>query len=100
MRVLVFWAGLLALWTIVQLAFRPHAITLILLGGSALAVVLVAFVARLARPPRQPSGDLAPAAIMLAMGIAALLSGTELGTWCIALGALVTAAALVALVLP
>jgi cytochrome c oxidase assembly factor CtaG len=48
-KVLLFWAGLLALWTVVQFAFAPHAITVILLGGAAVAVAAVAFVVRLAR---------------------------------------------------
>lgn len=97
MKVLLAWAGLLALWTLVQLAFSPHAITVILLGGAALAVAAAAGVMRLAeRPARHDRPDLAPAAILIAFGIAALLSGTELGPWCLALGALLTAAGLAA----
>jgi hypothetical protein len=92
--VLLAWAGLLALWTLVQLAFSPDAITVILLGGAALAVAAAAAVVRLARPAGHDRPDLAPAMILIAFGIAALLSGTELGPWCLALGALMTAAGL------
>jgi hypothetical protein len=96
-KVLLFWAALLALWTAVQLIFSPHAVTVILLGGAAAAVALTAFVARLARPARREPADLSPSTPLIALGVAALLSGTELGPWCLALGALMTAAGLVGL---
>jgi hypothetical protein len=96
MKVLLFWAGLLALWTAVQLLFSPQLITVLLLGGAAVAVALTAFVARLARPG-DASADLSPSTPLIALGVAALLSGTELGPWCLALGALMTAAGLAGL---
>jgi hypothetical protein len=96
-KVLLFWAGLLALWTAVQLVFAPDAITVLLLGGAAVAVALTAFVARLARAPRGDPPGLSPSTPLIALGIAALLSGSELGTWCIGLGALMTAAGLAGL---
>jgi hypothetical protein len=97
MKVLLFWAGLLALWTAVQLAFSPHLVTVLLLGGAAVAVALTALVARLARPPRREAPDLSPSTPLIALGVAALLSGSELGPWCLALGALMTAAGLAGL---
>ena len=97
MRVLLFWAGLLALWTAVQVIFSPHLVTVILLGGAAVAVALVAFIAGLARPQRSDPPDLSFATVLIALGVAALLSGSELGTWCIGLGALTTAAGIAAL---
>ena len=97
MKVLLFWAGLLALWTVIQFVFAPHAITVILLGGAAVAVALTAFVARLARPARRDAPDLSPSTPLIALGVAALLSGSELGPWCLALGALMTAAGLAGL---
>jgi predicted permease len=96
-KVLLFWAGLLALWTVVQLIFAPEWITVALLGGAAIAVALTAFVARLARPARDEGRDLSPSTPLVALGVAALLSGTELGPWCIALSALMTAAGLAGL---
>jgi hypothetical protein len=90
------WAALLALWTAVQLLFSPPAITLLLLGGAALAVLGLALLAARAHTPREPA-DLSPATPMLALGAAAMVSGAELGTWCILLGALITAAGLFAL---
>jgi hypothetical protein len=97
MKVLLFWAGLLALWTVVQLVFAPEWITVALLGGAAIAVALTAFVAHLARPARRDARDLSFSTPLVALGVAALLSGTELGPWCIALGALMTAAGLAGL---
>jgi hypothetical protein len=97
-KVLLFWAGLLALWTAVQLIFAPQLITVLLLGGAAIAVALTAFVVRLARPADRAGPALSPSTPLVALGVAALLSGTELGPWCIALGALMTAAGLAGLV--
>jgi hypothetical protein len=96
-KVLLFWAGLLGLWTAVQLVFGPHLITVLLLGGAAVAVALTAFVARLARPARRETPDLSPSTPLIAFGVAALLSGSELGPWCLGLGALMTAAGLAGL---
>jgi hypothetical protein len=96
-RVLLFWAGLLALWTAVQLVFSPEPITVLLLGGAAVAVALTAFVAHLARPARSEPGGLSPSTPLIALGVAALLSGSELGPWCLGLGALMTAAGLAGL---
>jgi hypothetical protein len=97
MKVLLFWAGLLALWTALQLIFAPHLITVLLLGGAAVAVALTAFVAHLARPAGREGRDLSPSTPLLAIGVAALLSGTELGPWCLALGGVMTAAGLAGL---
>jgi hypothetical protein len=92
--VFLLWAGLLALWTVLQLAFSPEPITVILLGGAALGVAVLAAVAR---PSNRAAPDLSPATVLVALGVAALLSGTELGPWCLALGALLVAAGLAGL---
>jgi energy-converting hydrogenase Eha subunit A len=97
MRVLVFWAALLGLWTAAQLLFSPPLITLALLGGAAVAVVLFALVAARDRRPRRPGPDVSWATPLLALGVAALISGAELGTWCLLLGALITACGLATL---
>jgi hypothetical protein len=97
MRYLVFWAALLGLWTAVQLLFAPPFITLALLGGAALAVLLFALIVARERRVRS-SPDLSPATALLALGVAALISGAELGTWCLLLGALIAACGLAALV--
>jgi hypothetical protein len=95
--IIAFWGALLALWTLLQLLFSPSAITLALLGGAALAVVAFALlVAR--RPTARAAAELSPATPLLALGVAALISGAELGTWCLLLGALITACGLVTLV--
>jgi hypothetical protein len=94
---IAFWAALLALWTAVQLLFSPDAVTLALLGGAAVGVALLALIARRERRPRREGSDLSPATVITAFGAAALVSGAELGTWCIALGALITACGLAAL---
>jgi hypothetical protein len=91
--VIAAWAGLLALWTLVQLAFSPAPITLLLLGGAALGVAALALVAR---PSAREAPDLSPGTVLIAFGVAALLSGTELGPWCLALGALLTVSGLAA----
>jgi energy-converting hydrogenase Eha subunit A len=91
------WAALLALWTVVQLAFLPPWLTVALLGGASCAVlILAAVVTRERRPRRSP--ELSFATPLLALGVAALVSGAELGTWCLLLGALITACGLATLV--
>lgn len=96
MRFLLFWAALLGLWTAVQLLFSPPLITLALLGGAATAAGLFAVLAAREHRPRS-SPDLSPATPLLALGVAALISGAELGTWCLLLGALIAACGLAAL---
>jgi hypothetical protein len=98
MRYLLAWSGLLALWALVSLAFSPEPIVPILLGATAAGVAALAAVTRAARSPRREGPDLSFATVLIAVGIAALLSGTELGTWCLALGGLVTAAGIAALI--
>ncbi len=92
------WAGLLALWTVVQLAFAPEPVIVVLLGGAALAVGALALITRAARAPGPEAPDLSPATVLTALGVGALLSGTELGPWCLGLGALLTAAGIAGLV--
>jgi hypothetical protein len=98
MKLLLFWAALLALWTAIQLAFAPQLVTVLLLGGAAAAVALAALVAGLGRASPDPAGDVSFSAVLIAFGVAALLSGTELGPWCEALGGLMTAAGLAGLI--
>jgi hypothetical protein len=93
MRFLLFWGALLALWTLLQLLFSPSLITVVLLGGASLAVFAVALIAMRGRPPRDVP-ELSPGTPILAVGAGALVSGAELGTWCILLGALLLAAGL------
>jgi hypothetical protein len=96
-KYLLAWSGLLALWALVSFAFSPEPIVPILLGATAAAVAALALVTAVARAPRRPAPDLSPATVVIAVGVCALLSGTELGTWCLALGALTTAAGVAAL---
>jgi hypothetical protein len=93
---IAFWAALLALWTLLQVLFSPPLITLALLGGAALAVTLFALLVRRERRHRA-TPDLSPATPVVAVGAGTLVSGAELGTWCILLGALITACGLAAL---
>jgi uncharacterized membrane protein YhaH (DUF805 family) len=95
--VVALWAALLAVWTLVGLVFSPEPIVVILLGGTAVAVAALALVARAAHARGREAPDLSPATVLVALGVAALLSGTELGPWCEALGALLTAAGIAAL---
>ena len=88
--VFAFWAGLLAVWTAVQLLFSPDLITVLLLGGASAAVFAVALLATRERAPRT-APDLSPGTPVVAVGAGTLVSGAELGTWCILLGALITA---------
>jgi hypothetical protein len=96
-KFIAFWSALLALWTSVQLLFSPDAITLALLGGAAVGVALLALIAARERRPRREAADLSPATVITALGAATLVSGAELGTWCILLGALITACGLASL---
>jgi hypothetical protein len=95
-RFIAFWSLLLGLWALVQLPFSPSLITLALLGGAAAAVAVLAL---LASRERRAHGapDLSPATPVVALGAGVLVSGFELGTWCILLGALITACGLAAL---
>jgi asparagine N-glycosylation enzyme membrane subunit Stt3 len=95
--VFAFWAVLLGVWTALQLLFSPPLLTLALLGGAAVGVALLALIARRERPAR-PAPDLSPATVVLALGAGVLVSGAELGTWCILLGALLTACGIGALI--
>jgi hypothetical protein len=95
--VIAFWAALLALWTAVQLLFSPPLITLALLGGAALAVFALALLVTRERTPRE-APELSPATPVVALGAGMMVSGAELGTWCILLGALVTAVGMFALI--
>ena len=95
--IIAFWGALLALWTLLQLLFAPPAITLALLGGAAVAVFAFALLVARRRPAPMPA-ELSPATPLLALGVTALISGAELGTWCLLLGALITACGLVTLV--
>lgn len=92
-----FWGALLALWTLLQLLFSPPPITLALLGGAAVAVLAFALLAT-RRRPSPTRAELSPATPLLALGVAALISGAELGTWCLLLGALISACGLATLV--
>jgi hypothetical protein len=97
-KVLLAWAALLALWTAVQVAFSPQPITVLLLGATALAVAVAALVTRAALTHDESEApDLSPATVLTALGVGALLSGTELGPWCLALGGLMTAAGIAGL---
>jgi hypothetical protein len=91
------WAALLALWAVLQVLFSPSLITLALLGGAALAVAVFALVVARGRRSVREAPDLSPATPMLALGAGTLVSGAELGTWCILLGALLVACGLAAL---
>jgi hypothetical protein len=95
-RFIAFWAALLAAWTLLQLLFSPSLVTLALLGGAAVAVAGLALLAFRERPVRS-TPDLSPATPVLALGAGLLVSGFELGTWCILLGALITACGLAVL---
>jgi hypothetical protein len=95
-RFIAFWSALLALWALLQLLFSPPPITLALLGGAAIAVAALALLASREREVRR-APDLSPATPLLALGAGVLVSGFELGTWCILLGALITACGLAAL---
>jgi hypothetical protein len=95
-RFIAFWSVLLATWALLQLLFSPSLVTLVLLGGAAVAVAGLALLAARERPVHS-APDLSPATPLLALGAGVLVSGFELGTWCILLGALVTACGLAAL---
>jgi hypothetical protein len=95
-RFIALWSALLAVWALVQLFFSPSPVTLALLGGAAVAVAGLALLAVRERPVRG-APDLSPATPVVALGAAMLVSGFELGTWCILLGALITACGLAAL---
>jgi hypothetical protein len=94
-----FWAGLLALWSAVQLIFKPQLIGVLLQAGAALGVaVLAAVVSAATRDDPRRIPELSMATVGLALGLSGVLLGAEIGPWCIAMGAGIAALSLGGLV--
>ena len=102
MPLVVFGALLLAL-TAVELPFGPSAPELALLGGAGAACVLAGVIVLVAERRRPPSDvqvlpDLSRSAVLIALGLTALLVGAEAGPWLMYLGGGLTLIGLGALV--
>jgi hypothetical protein len=98
-----FWTGL---WAVMLLAHTAYMgafageidlVDVLLLGGAAIAVFMVALLA-MRRGDAEPTAEAADAGslptVLAAVGFAALLVGIELGPWLIAIGAGVLVAGL------
>jgi len=98
--VLLAWAALLAVHTIVLIALGGDPLEYLLLGGAALGVALLGLLVAALRRRGDPDAlrtvpDLSPPAALAAVAVAGLVVGTELGSWLllIAAGLLVVALA-------
>jgi hypothetical protein len=100
--VVAVWGGFLCATTALQALFSgTDRYTVLLLGGAAAGVLVLAVVAALAGEAgarARPIPDLSVATAIVATGVAAMVLGAELGTWLLLIGAGVTAAGLAALV--
>jgi hypothetical protein len=79
------WAGFLAVLTALMLLFDPGVIAPLLLGGAALGTLVLALAAR-AGSPRDRAPDSSLPAVGVAIGIALLVGGSEVGPWLLAIG--------------
>ena len=91
----VAWGTILAISTAAQLPYGPSAIELAMLGGAAAACLLtglVLFALERARRGPQPVQDtallpdLSAATVLVAIGVAVLLVGAEVGQWMMLMG--------------
>jgi O-antigen/teichoic acid export membrane protein len=100
--VVAVWGGFLCATTALQALFSgTDRYTVLLLGGAAAGVLVLALVATLtgeARERRRPIPDLSVATAIAAAGVAAMVLGAELGTWLLLIGAGVAAGGLASLV--
>jgi len=88
-RWVLLWAAMLALFTAVMFLFGElDAISPLLLGGAALGTALLAVLGARGEhgdaPRDVPDGSMATVA--LAVGVALLVGGSEVGTWMLAIG--------------
>jgi hypothetical protein len=89
------WGLLIVAFATVQLVFSPRASEIALLAGSGAVVVLGGVAALVAerrrRPRRAASGELmrwtSASTVTLAVGICVFALGWNVGAWCIAIGA-------------
>jgi hypothetical protein len=81
--VLLAWALLLAVHTMVLVALGGDTLEIALLGGAAAGVAVLALVVALRRRDEGPRGvrDLSPPAALAAVAVAGLVVGSELGLW-------------------
>jgi hypothetical protein len=90
MRWIMLWAGFLAVLAALTLLFHPGPFPPLLLGGAALGTFVLGLAAARAVPahptPAAPPASTLPA-VGVAMGVAALVGGTELGQWLEGIGA-------------
>jgi hypothetical protein len=77
--VLLAWAALLTIHTIVLIALGGHGIEVFLLGGAAAGVVVLAALMAVRRDGEAPAAS--PAAVLAALAVTGLVLGTELGLW-------------------
>lgn len=95
--VLLVWAGMLTALGLLLLGWTTKPLLLALLFGAALLVVVLAVLARGGRESvRRVVPDVSVATVMVALGLALLVSGTAFGLWLILIGAGVSVVGLVA----
>jgi hypothetical protein len=83
------WGSFLLVLTLMMLPFREiDAISPALLGGAALGTLVLAAAAwRSGRAGDEHGLDASPGTVGLALGVALLVGGSEVGPWMLALGA-------------
>jgi len=77
--VLLAWAALLTLNTIVLITLGGDGLEVFLLGGAAAGVVVLAALMAVRRDGEAPEAS--PAAVLAALAVTGLVLGTELGLW-------------------
>jgi hypothetical protein len=102
-----FWTALWAVMLLTHTAYMGafageiDLVDVLLLGGAAIAVFMVALIAMRrgdAEPPLQRADDTSLPTVLAAVGFGALLVGVELGPWLLAMGGGVFVAGLVGVV--
>jgi hypothetical protein len=85
-RWIALWAGFLAALAVLALLLGTGTVPPLLLGGAALGTLALALVGAPGRSPATASRSSLPAVVM-AVAIACIVTGSEVGFWLLALGA-------------
>ena len=85
-RWIALWAGFLATLALLALLFGTGTAPPLLLGGAALGTLTLAVVGAPGRS-RVTGSRSSPPAVVMAVAIACIVTGSELGFWLLALGA-------------
>jgi hypothetical protein len=95
--VLLVWAGMLAALGLLLLGWTTKPLLLgLLFGAAALTAILAVLAWRGRAPERRVVPDVSVATVLVALGLALLVTGTAFGLWLILIGAGISVVGLVA----